>query len=131
MKDSKLRLTAVGLLLASGLLHLILTPAHLEEATYFGVLFGAEFVGATVAAGGIYRRHRWGWGLGTIVAAGSILGYLAMGTIGLPVIGTGSLWGPTGILAKVAESLFIGLAAWMFVRKETSGDSQTLADQPS
>lgn len=131
MQDNKLRLIAVGLLLASGVLHLVLTPAHLEEATYLGVLFGAEFVGAAVAAGGIYRRSRWGWALGTIVAAGSIAGYLAVGTIGLPVIGTGSLWGPTGILAKVAEFLFIGLAALVFTRREGAGDSQSLTDQPS
>ena len=128
MQASKLQQTAVGLLLLSGFLHLILIPAHLEEATYLGVLFGAEFVGAVVAAGGIYWNRQWGWGLGTIVTVGSILGYIAIGTIGLPLIGIESLWGPTGVLAKVAEFLFIALSVLMLVRSSTDRSSQKLAN---
>lgn len=117
----------MGLLLTSGLLHLALIPAHLEEATYLGILFSAEFVGAVVAAGGIYWNRQWGWGLGAIVAVGSILGYLAIGTIGLPIIGTESLWGATGILAKAAELLFVALSVLVLI-KDTSGNSQSLAN---
>ena len=128
MKANGHQLSAVVLLLASGLLHLGLIPAHLEEATYLGILFGAEFVGAAVAAGGIYWNRQWGWWLGTVVAAGSIVGYLAIGTIGLPVIGTESLWGTAGILAKAAEFLFIALSVLMLIRSSTDRHSQKLVD---
>ena len=53
-----------GLILASSLTHLVLTPEHLEEATYLGLLFLFYFAGAVVAAFGIYRGRRWGPSLG-------------------------------------------------------------------
>ncbi len=60
-------LAGAGLVLATGLIHLVLTPEHLEEATYLGVLFVADFAGSAVAAFGILRRQRWGWILGALV----------------------------------------------------------------
>lgn len=100
------------MLLISGLLHLSLTPAHMEEAAYLGVLFGIEFVGAVIASLGIYWNRHWGWWLGATITLGSIIGYIAIGTIGLPIIGTESLWGATGIFAKVTELSFTVLAIW-------------------
>jgi hypothetical protein len=40
------------------LIHLALTPEHLEEASYLGLLFLANFVGAVVTAFGIFRGRR-------------------------------------------------------------------------
>jgi hypothetical protein len=54
-----------------GLIHLALTPEHLEEASYLGLLFLANFVGAATAALGIFRGRRWGWALGALVAGGT------------------------------------------------------------
>jgi hypothetical protein len=44
-----LNLMGAGLILASGLIHLLLTREHFEEAAYLGLLFLADFVGAAVA----------------------------------------------------------------------------------
>ena len=65
------KLAAILLLLACGLIHLIGAPDHYEDAPYIGVLFFANFVGALIAAVGIYRNRLWaGWGLGVVVAGG-------------------------------------------------------------
>ncbi len=44
--------TSILLILATGAIHLIETPHHLEEAKYVGVLFILNGVGAAVAAVG-------------------------------------------------------------------------------
>ncbi|MDP8951339.1 MAG: hypothetical protein M3N18_03700 [Actinomycetota bacterium] len=55
-----LALIGAGLILASGVLHLILSPEHFREATYLGVLFLLETAGAAVVAAiGAYRGQRW------------------------------------------------------------------------
>src|SRR5215217_9377352 len=72
------------LILASGLIHLVLSPEHFEEAAYLGWLFLADFAGAAVAAWGIYRGQRWGWVLGAVVALGAFVAYLIDGVVGLP-----------------------------------------------
>ncbi|WP_223301647.1 hypothetical protein [Haladaptatus sp. R4] len=62
-----------------------MAPEHLEETTYLGVLFVANFAAAAVAAYGIYQDRDWGWWLGAIVAAVAIVAYIANGTVGLPM----------------------------------------------
>ena len=66
----------IGLIGASGLIHLIEGPEYLQEVRYIGLLFVASVVGALLAAFGIARGERWGWMLGVLVAGGSIAGYL-------------------------------------------------------
>ena len=78
------RWAGVLLLLACALIHLISAPDHLEEATYVGVLFLANGVGALVAAFGIYRDRLWGWLLGALVAGGAFVMFLVSRLIGLP-----------------------------------------------
>jgi uncharacterized membrane protein YfcA len=73
-----------ALIAAVGLIHLIGAPEELEEVTYLGLLFLANFGGAVVAAISIVRNHRWGWGLGALVAGGAFAGYVISCTIGLP-----------------------------------------------
>lgn len=100
------------MILASGLIHLLLTREHFEEATYLGWLFVADFAGAAVAAFGIYRGHRWGWVLGGLVALGAFVTYLVAGTIGIPGVEGHHLLEPVGIICKTVEILFLGFCAF-------------------
>lgn len=106
----------VGLLLLSGVVHLWLTPEHLEEATYLGVLFAAEFASTVVAAYGIYRNQRWGWGLGGLVVFGAILAYVVRGTIGLPLVESEGLFEPIGVVTKLIELSFLAVAIYWWRR---------------
>jgi hypothetical protein len=105
-----------GLILIAGLIHLVLTPEHLEEATYLGLLFLANFVGAAVAAFGIFRGHRWGWMLGALVSGGAYALYFINATVGLPGVEEGHLIDPLGLLAKAVEALFLLLCAIALTR---------------
>src|SRR5918911_1614564 len=77
---------AAGILLiiAAGLIHLMAAPDHYEEATYIGVLFSANLLGALAAAIGIYRDELWGWWLGAAVAGGALAMFVVSRLIGLP-----------------------------------------------
>jgi hypothetical protein len=115
--------TGIGLILASGAIHAIETPEYFEEMRYIGVLFALSVLGAIAAAIGIGRGQQWGWSLGTVVAAGSILGYLLSRTIGLPGFRENS-WEefvePMGLLSLLVESLFVALAAWVLSNRSTA-----------
>src|SRR5215211_2657971 len=111
-----LALAGAALILIAGLIHLILTPEHLGEATYLGLLFLANFVGAVTAAFGIFRGRRWGWALGALVASGAYALYFVNGTVGLPGVEEGHLIEPLGLLAKTVEALFLVLCASVLTR---------------
>ena len=110
----QLRLAGIALILLTGVIHLALVPEHLEETTYLGVLFAANFVAAAVAAYGIYSDQDWGWWLGAIVAVIAIVAYIANGTVGLPMTESEGLLEPAGVVTKLIELLFLGVTAvWM------------------
>ncbi len=50
----------IALIVIVGLIHLINSPGDLEEGSYTGLLYLANFLGAILAALGIYRGRRWG-----------------------------------------------------------------------
>lgn len=102
----------ITLILAVGIIHLSIFTEEYGEAHYLGVMFLAAFVGAVVAAIGIYREQTlWGWMLGAFVALGSILGYVLSRTVGLPVSGI-EPWGPPiGYASLVLEIIFVVLSA--------------------
>jgi len=105
----------IALMLVTGIIHLIDAPDAFDEATYKGLLFVANGIGALIAAVGITRGARtWGWGLGLLVAAGAFVGYVASRTIGLPGIpAEPDAWlEPLGVVSLVAEGLVVGLALW-------------------
>jgi hypothetical protein len=120
----------IGLIAGSGLIHLVETPEYLGEVRYIGVLFALSVVGAIVAAIGIFRGERWGWGLGALVVGASIAGYLLSRTVGLPGFRENS-WEefaePLGLLSLAVEGLFLVVAANVLTGDSPAGVARTLA----
>ena len=115
----KLRIVGVALISLVGLIHLIEAPEYFEAATYLGLLFLANFAGATVAAVGIYRGlWSWGWGLGILLAASAFLGYILSRTVGLPGFYEDEFFEPMGVLSLIVEALFVLLYV-MTIRRGT------------
>ena len=112
----KLAWAGASLIAAVGLIHLLEVPEELEEATYLGLLFLANFGGAVVAAIGIYRGHTWGWGLGALLAGGALVGYVISRTLGLPGMPVEAWLEPLGVLSLLVEGLFIGLGLAILAR---------------
>ena len=109
-----LKLVAILLIVAVGLTHLIGAPPHYRVAPYIGVGFAVNFIGALVAAVGIYRDVLWGWLLGALVL------YMVSRSVGLPgyehAIGRWS--GPLGVLSVVVEVLFMAVfLLWLIARR--------------
>jgi uncharacterized membrane protein YfcA len=113
---SKMAWVGASLLAALGLIHLLEAPEELEEATYLGLLFLANFGGAVVAVIGIYRNFRWGWSLGALLAGGAFAGYVISRTIGLPGMDVEEWLEPLGVLSLIIEALFLGLWLATFAR---------------
>src|SRR5215211_8551068 len=107
----------ISLIVIVGLIHLINSPGDLEEGSYTGLLYLANFFGAILAAIGIYRGRSWGWDLGALVSVGAFAGYVISRTIGLPGLPVEDEWlEPLGLLSMVVEALFVGLFLTVFVR---------------
>lgn len=111
MKYRTLRSFGIALLVGSGLIHLIIVPDALYDhpaAQYINVLFVINFIGTLVAAFGMRRKTIiWGWLLGVVISAGSIIGYILSRTIGLPGVGIESWVIPIGLFSLVCEGGFI------------------------
>ena len=107
----------ISLILIVGLIHLIDSPEVLEEGSYLGFLFLANFLGALAAAVGIYRGNRWGWALGFLVAGGAFAGYVLSRTLGLPGLPADTEWlEPLGVLSLIVEVMFVGLCLAILAR---------------
>jgi hypothetical protein len=112
----------ISLIVIVGLIHLINSPGDLEEGSYTGLLYLANFFGAILAAIGIYRGRSWGWSLGALIAGGAFVAYVISRTVGLPELGVEEEWlEPLGVLSLLVEALFVGLYLTVFVRPP--GDS--------
>ena len=108
MKNRNLHWLAVILILATGILHYATAAEEYSEARYMGMLFLANFWGSLVSAFGIARRKLgWGWILGVIIAAGSIVGYIQSRTVGMPGMEVEEWYDPIGIPALIVEGLFL------------------------
>src|SRR5829696_6165945 len=100
----------IALIAVVGLIHMIDAPEDLEEGSYLGFLFVANFLGALVAAAGIYRENRWGWVIGLLLAGGVFAGYVISRTAGLPGLPAEEEWlEPLGVHFLVVEALFAGI----------------------
>ena len=102
---------AILLIIAVGLVHLRGAPPHYRVAPYLGVGFVANFIGALVAAVGIYRDVLWGWLLGALVAGGALVMFVVSRSVGLPGFehAVGRWFGPLAIISFIVEALFVAL----------------------
>lgn len=122
--SSALKWLAIVAILGTGLIHVLEARDSFNEATYKGVLFVCNGMAALVAAIAISRNLRWlGWGLGLLVAAGSLIAYVASRTIGLPGLpAEPDAWlEPMGVASLVCEGVFVTCAvaargSWAGVR---------------
>jgi len=108
----------IALIVTTGLIHVMNAPNSFQEAAYKGWLFYANGMGALVAAYGIYRGKRsWGWNLGLLIALGSLIGYVASRTVGLPHIpAEPDAWlEPFGVASLIVEGLFVAVFMRMAV----------------
>jgi hypothetical protein len=106
-----LKLMAILLVIAVGVIHLIGASPHYRVAPYIGVSFVANFIAALVAAVGLYRDALWGWLLGVLVAGGALVMYVISRSVGLPGYehAVGRWFGPLGVVSLVVEALFIAV----------------------
>jgi len=107
---------AIAALLGAGLVHVVEARDAFGDATYKGLLFIGNGVGALVAAIGMLRDQRTrGWLLGLLVAGGALLAYVASRTVGLPGLpAEPDAWlEPMGVASLLCEVLFVVLFATM------------------
>ena len=108
-KASKKRtLWGTALIALVGLIHLLVVPEYFGFATYLGLLFILNALGAFASAVGIYLRTWWGWPLGVVMAGGAFFMYIESRTIGLPMLNEGWL-DPPGVLSLIVEAIFVVL----------------------
>jgi len=112
--SSTMKWLAIVVILGAGLIHVMEARDAFGEATYKGLLFLGNGLGALVAAIGIQRNQRTlGWLLGLFIAGGAILAYVASRTIGLPGLpAEPDAWlEPMGVASLLCETVFVILFA--------------------
>ena len=114
--------TGAGLMALIGLIHLVLAPEYLEEATYVGGLFIAGAIASFLIAARLWTRESLAdWSLAALIAAGMATGFVLSRTVGLPGFQE-SEWELSGLLSLLAEAGVVVLAfSWM--RREPLGPS--------
>jgi hypothetical protein len=118
-----LRWLGILLILETGLIHYLAATTEFQEAEYMGYLFVANFLGALLAAYGIYRSRLWGWLLGLGVAGASIAGYIWSRTVGMPGMALEEWFTPYGVVALSVEGLFLLLLLLRPWRRDPSEDA--------
>jgi hypothetical protein len=122
MKIKILRGFAIFLIIEIGLTHYFSAQHEFEESWILGYLFVANILGALLAAYGISRQKLWGWGLGLLIALGSLTGYIWSRTIGLPFLPAEEWlypWGVTSVISEVLFCLTVPLYAWWARQTDT------------
>ena len=130
MKFKILRVIAILLMIEIGLVHFFSAQHEFEEAWILGYLFVANFFGALLAAYGIYRRKTWGWVLGFLISAGSLVAYVWSRTTGLPGLRAEEWISPWGVASLITEGLFC-LFVLLKVWWAKSSDPEQMVRQPA
>lgn len=111
MNDSRRPVAVLGVLfiLGTGAIHGYLTRVAYGVLPYLGILFGASFLGALVAAVGIYRNNSRGWLLGGLVAGSTLAGFALSRTVGLPGLPAqpGAWFDPLGIATMICDTGYL------------------------
>ncbi|MGW1197962.1 hypothetical protein ACWD4B_19300 [Streptomyces sp. NPDC002536] len=108
--EAALRWLGVCCALANTVLHTLITPDHLEEKLYIGVLFAVGsaamlFVAVCLATS---RYVTVAWSTGALVSLGMIALFLLSRTVGLPQGYYEESWElPYGPLTLIVEGLFV------------------------
>lgn len=120
------RWATVAALFVSATAHVPMTPAHLEEAPYMGVLFILYTAVAFAIAAVLAARPgpRW-YAAGGALAAAAIAMYSATRLVAFPSLGddVGHWTEPLGLVAVGAEAVVVALAAvalWRYVDQSRS-----------
>ena len=116
----KTTLWGTALIALVGLIHVLVLPEYFGFATYLGLLFILNALGAFASAVGIYLRKWWGWPLGVVMAGGAFFMYIESRTIGLPMLNEGWL-DPPGVLSLVVEAIFVVLYLLKVRRRAPQG----------
>lgn len=132
MNNRILQWAGIALLLQIGLLHLYAMMEAYNTTPFLGVLFAANGAAAMAAALGIYRRRRWGWMAGIVLALGSAAGYIASRTAGLPGMEIAAWGDATGTAALAVEGAFlvVALIARVWTRPQPTAAADDLVGQP-
>ena len=115
----KLSLIAAGLIIITGIIHIIDAPDSFGDAIYKGWLFYANGLGSFMAAYGILRgKSSWGWNLGFVIAGVSFVAYIVSRSVGLPYIpAEPDAWlEPLGVASLMVEAGFI--FTFIFVKRK-------------
>jgi hypothetical protein len=98
-------------------IHLWLTPMHLTEKLYIGVLFTVGNVLLLLALALLFSRRGQvaGWLLGAAVCAGELVGFVLSRTVGLPMDYHGTWLAERedylGLASLLCEVVFLAVAA--------------------
>jgi hypothetical protein len=106
-------------LLVTGAVHIPVTPEHLEEAPYIGLLFAALTMACLVLAIAVLAFDVPAvWLLSGSVSGAAVFAYLLSRTVALPQIGddVGHWFEPLGMAAISAETLTAVIAASILFR---------------
>lgn len=117
------RWAVIALLLGNAVIHLLLTPMHLEEARYIGLGFIALSLACIALAGALALAGTpAAWAATGAVNVLGLAAFIASRTIGLPLIEDDiGNWGePLGLLTMLVETLAIGLSLTA-LRERTPG----------
>jgi hypothetical protein len=111
------RWAAVAAIEGIVIIHLVLTPMHLAEMPYVGVLFAVGNALLLIAlALLVSRRHQAaGWLLGSAVCAGELVAFVLSRTVGLPMHYHGTWLAERedylGLASLLLEVVFLTVAA--------------------
>lgn len=107
MKSRTLQWLGMLLIVQIGTLHFLTAQNDYLKIAYLGYLDMSFFLGALIAAFGIYHRQVWGWMVGLFVALASISIFVWGRTLGLPGRAIEPWLYPFGLVGAAVAGLFI------------------------